>query len=163
ALFYHLLNGAISAFALFVLKTFGTEPPANSQDKLKLVLIAGLGAMFVMRSKLFNLKIGGQDVALGPEQIINVFFNFMEDAIDRVRAQSRIEFIRDLHLSDADFEKLRDYSLSMLRSAQAISLEEMNKCRDDIDKLREIEGAPALRSYALGFLLLNRMGEDFVR
>src|SRR5205085_12136998 len=84
ALFYHLLNGAISAFALFVLKTFGTEPPANSQDKLKLVLIAGLGAMFVMRSKLFNLKIGGQDVALGPEQLINVFFNFMEDAIDRV-------------------------------------------------------------------------------
>jgi hypothetical protein len=163
ALFYHLLNGAISAFALFALKTFGTKPILNSQEKLQIVLIAGLGAMFVMRSKLFNLKIGGQDVALGPEQLINVFFSFMEDAIDRVRAQSRIEFIRDLHLSDADFDKLRDYSLSMLRSAQAISLEEMNKYSDDIAKLRSLEGDPALRSYALGFLLLNRMGEDFVR
>lgn len=162
ALFYHLLNGAISAFALFALKTFGQVPNTN-QDKLKLVLTAGLGAMFIMRSKLFNLKIGGQDVALGPEQLINVFFNFMEDAIDRVRAQSRIEFIRDLHLCDADFEKLRDYSLSMLRSAQAISREEMDKYRDDINKLSEIEGDPALRAYALGFLLLNKMGEDFVR
>ena len=120
--------------------------------------------MFVMRSKLFNLKIGGQDVARGPEQLINVFFNFMEDAIDRVRAQSRIEFLRELNLADADFDKLREYSLSMLRSAQAISMEEMTKCRDDIDKLRAAAYTnPSLRAYELGFLLLNKMGEGFVR
>ncbi|HYY41122.1 MAG TPA: gamma-glutamylcyclotransferase family protein, partial [Pyrinomonadaceae bacterium] len=112
---------------------------------------------------LFNLKIGGQDVALGPEQLINVFFSFMEDAIDRVRAQSRIEFVRKLRLNEIDFDRLDEYSISMLMSAQALSLEEMNKCRESIEKLRTTKYKdPSLRSFELGFLLLNRMGEDFV-
>jgi len=163
ALFYHLLNGAISAFALFALKTFELMPLTNNQEKLKAVLVAGFGAMFVMRSKLFNLKIGGQDVALGPEQLINVFFSFMEDAIDRVRAQSRIEFVRKLRLNEIDFDRLDEYSVSMLMSAQALSMEEMAKCRESIERLRTAKYKdPSLRSFELGFLLLNRMGEDFV-
>ncbi len=162
ALFYHLLNGSISAFALFTMKTFG-QKPVNNQDKLELVLIAGLGAMFVMRSKLFNLKVGGQDVALGPEQLINIFFSFMEDAIDRVRAQSRIDFLRKLRLNEIHFDRLDEYCLSMLRSAQALSLEEIIKCRENIDQIRTREFRdPSLRSLELGFLMLNRMGEDFV-
>ena len=159
ALFYHLLNGAISALALFMLKTYGMLPTSN-QEKLELVLLAGLGSMLVMRSKLLNLKVGGQDVALGPEQIINVFFRFMESEIDRIRAQSRIEFVRE-RLYNVDFEKVHDYSVTMLRAAQALDTQE--KCKEAIQTLKaEQFGDKQMKSYALGFLLLNRMGENFV-
>ncbi|MCA1556661.1 MAG: hypothetical protein LC747_08240 [Acidobacteria bacterium] len=159
ALFYHLLNGSISALALFVLKTYGMLP-TNNQEKLQLVLIAGLGSMLVMRSKLFNLKIGGEDVALGPEQIINVFFRFMESEIDRIRAQSRIDFVRE-RLFNVDFDKVHDYSVTMLRAAQALDTQE--KCKAAIQTLRaEQFGDRQMKSYALGFLLLNKMGENFV-
>ncbi|HEV2800576.1 MAG TPA: gamma-glutamylcyclotransferase [Pyrinomonadaceae bacterium] len=159
ALFYHLLNGAISAFALFMLKTYGTLPTSN-QEKLELVILAGLGSMLVMRSKLLNLKIGGQDVALGPEQIINVFFRFMESEIDRIRAQTRIDFVRE-RLYNVDFDKVRDYSVTMLRAAQALDTQE--KCKEAIKMLdTEQFGDKQMKSYALGFLLLNKMGENFV-
>lgn len=159
ALFYHLLNGAISAFALFALKTYG-QLPTNNQEKLQLVLVAGLGSMLVMRSKLFNLKVGGEDVALGPEQIINVFFRFMESEIDRLRAQSRIDFVR-ARLKNIDFDKVQEYSLTMLRAAQALDTQE--KCRKEMQALVAEQFADRqMKSYALGFLLLNRMGENFV-
>src|SRR5215831_8968692 len=62
ALFYHLLNGAIAAFALKVLFIYEV-PHETGLDQLKVVLAAGLGSMLVMRSKLFNIKVGGEDIS----------------------------------------------------------------------------------------------------
>jgi hypothetical protein len=161
ALVYHLLNGFIAAFALKVLIIFGAAHEAPL-DRLKIVLAAGLGSMMVMRSKLFNIKVGGEDVAFGPEQIIKVFFRFMEAAIDRVRAQSRVDFVKT-RLCDIDFDKVVDYSITMLQAAQAIDPKDLDDCKKSINDLRNTGPAdPRLKSYQLGFLLLNKMGEDFV-
>src|ERR1700674_402543 len=204
ALFYHLSNGLIAAFALKVLYLYNV-PHDLALDQMKIVLAAGLGSMLIMRSKLFNLKLRakdgtetGEDISFGPEQIIKVFFRFMERAIDRVRAQSRIEFVK-AHLDNVDFDKVCDYSLTMLKSApqllsaeergsveeelilmrsdkalqdqlnaletsaQALSAEQQRDAADKILKLREeVAHACQLKSYRLGFLLLDKMGENFV-
>jgi hypothetical protein len=204
ALFYHLSNGLIAAFALKVLYLYNV-PHEVPLDQLKIVLAAGLGSMLIMRSKLFNLKLRakdgtetGEDISFGPEQIIKVFFRFMERAIDRVRAQSRIEFVK-ASLDNVDFDKVCDYSLTMLKSApQLLSAEERQSVEEELAKMRadkalqdqlaaleaslqklsadeqkdaadkimkmreEVSHACQLKSYRLGFLLLDKMGENFV-
>ena len=159
AVLYHLLNGAISVFALKVYYlTFGE--PATQMDQIKAVTTAGFGSMLLMRSKFFNAKVGDQDISFGPEQIIKVFLSFMERAIDRVRAQSRVEFVR-AKFTNLRFETVKPYCDSMLDAAQLLD------DRDALGKaLKEIGGDGTLdtqlKSYRLGFLLLDRMGEDFV-
>lgn len=161
ALLYHLLNGLIAILALYVLIVFKV-PYAEPADKLKIVLAAGLGSMLVMRSKLFNLKVAGEDLSFGPEQIVKIFFRFMEAAIDRLRAQSRMAFIKDT-LDNVDFHEVDGYCLTMLSSAQALDDKTRTKCKDDIKKLKtDPPQDTQLKSYELGFLLLNTMGEEFV-
>jgi hypothetical protein len=118
--------------------------------------------MLIMRSKLFNIKIGAEDVSFGPEQIIKVFFRYMQEAIDRVRAQSRMEFVKT-RMDNVDFVKVYDYSLTMLDSSQVLEKDELDALKTDIDKIKD--GTPndaQLKSYKLGFILQKRMGEDFV-
>jgi hypothetical protein len=159
AVLYHLLNGAISVFALKVYYlTFGE--PATQMDQIKAVTTAGFGSMLLMRSKFFNAKVGDQDISFGPEQIIKVFLSFMERAIDRVRAQSRVEFVRT-KFTNLRFETVKPYCDSMLDAAQLLDdRKELGQALKDIAGDGTLD--TQLKSYRLGFLLLDRMGEDFV-
>lgn len=165
ALLYHLLNGAIAAFALKVMIVFSdAEILANGQQQLKAVVIAGLGSMLIMRSKLFNIKVAGEDVSFGPEQIINIYFRFMEAAIDRLRAQDRIEFVKS-KLGNINPVKVFDYAVTMLLASQALDEKARKELIDGVKDLKDgelKELSPKLRSYRLGFLLLDNMGENFV-
>jgi AIG2-like family len=166
ALWYHLLNGAVAAFALKILVVFsGPERIANGQEQFKSVLAAGLGSMLIMRSKLFNIKqLGGEDISFGPEQIVKIYFRFMEAAIDRLRAQDRIEFVKK-NLGNINPIKVFDYSETMLLASQALEDQARQQCIQGIQELNtgNLANLPSkLRSYRLGFLLLNNMGEDFV-
>jgi hypothetical protein len=161
ALAYHLLNGLISVFALYVLKISGMEL-TDEIDKLKAVLLAGFGSMLIMRSRLFNVKVGDEEMAFGPDQIIKIYFLFMESAIDRVRAKSRMYLVRNL-MNNIDFTAVYDTIKVMLDSRQAISTEKRQKIEDIINKIRDEEPSSVqLKSYRLGYLLITEMGEDFV-
>ncbi len=91
---YHVFNGAVAAFSFYMLQVFDAVALTTEGDRVKAVFFAGLGSMVIMRSKLFTARIDDEDVAIGPEQVIKVFFHFMEQAIDRVRAQARIDLVK---------------------------------------------------------------------
>lgn len=161
AFVYHVLNGGIAVFALKVIYLYGAAG-ATQLDQVKNVVVAGLGSMLIMRSKLFNIKVSGEDVSFGPEQIIKIFFRFMEDAIDRVRARYRIEFVKTI-LKNIHFDSVYEYSLTMLSAAQALDEDRKEACRKKIMDIRTGETQDVqLRSYTLGFILMNEMGEDYV-
>lgn len=165
ALMYHALNGLISVAALSILllyPEFYSQETAGSLEMIQIVLVAGLGSMLVMRSKLFNVKMGESEIAFGPEQIINVFLRFMEHSIDRVRASARIDFVIRV-MNNLAFERIEEYTLTMLESTQALA-DKKNKLIKDIKDIKNDSEATdtQLRSYRLGFLLLNTMGENFL-
>lgn len=161
ALIYHVLNGAISIFALYLLLLYEV-PVATQLDKIQAVVVAGLGAMLIMRSKLFNVKAGDKEIAFGPEQIVNVFLRFMEHSIDRIRSSARIAFIKRV-MDNLEFEHIVGYTITMLESAQALG-DKKDQLIKDIGELRTNQDVTdgQLRSYRMGFLMLNSMGEDFV-
>jgi len=161
ALFYHMVNGIVAMFALYVLLLSGA-PADTALERLKIVIVAGLGSILIMRSKLFDLKVGQTEIAFGPEQFVRVFLKFMEDAIDRVRAQARVEFVKRV-LDNIDYEKVQPYCLAMLDAAQALEADK----RQELEKRMKAIGEDSkndkqLRSYQLGFAILNRMGEDYL-
>jgi len=160
AVCYHVFNGLIAVFALKLLILNGVKSEADL-DKIKIVLIAGLGSMLIMRSKLFNIKVGDDEVAVGPDQIMTVFLNFMNSSINRVRSLTRMRFVTE-KLQDIDFDKVYVHCKVVIDSSQ-INENDLKKVKDKIDALvGDDKYTKQQKSYLLGFFLLNEMGEDFV-
>lgn len=165
AILYHIFNGVIAMAALCVLDSI-TTPSAESGDHVKKILVAGLGAMLIMRSKFFNIKIGGEDVSFGPEQIVKIFLNYMEGAIDRIRAEERLNLInRQLDMLQVDrFNDFANHIITMMGSAQTRTMEQNaefeEKLRQICDDPDESIGARN-KCIAMSFQLLNAMGEEF--
>ena len=125
-----------------------------------------------MRSKLFNIKVGDDNVSFGPEQIITILFRFMESAIGRIRARDRRQFI-ELKLDNIKFDAVYDRSVMTLqRASRSISEDDMKKCvadlgavkarLDGLDAAKKTDSEIQLGSYELGYVIYDKMGEDFV-
>jgi hypothetical protein len=114
-----------------------------------------------MRSKLFDVKIGDQNVSFGPEQIVKVFFDFMERDIDRIRSRSRIEFVRKT-MGNLKFSAIVQRTKTMLSSSIRLSPEDEKRLADGINEIETLPSPEVDKSYRLGFLLYEYMGEDFV-
>jgi hypothetical protein len=83
------LNGLARCFALFLLQTFPTELHAPSTP-VPLVMLAGFGAMVVIRTKLLTVhQPGGTDVAVGPAFILDTMLSAINRDVDRRRALQR--------------------------------------------------------------------------
>jgi hypothetical protein len=159
---YHVFNGLIAAGALYVLLLNGA-PADTPISRGQLVLSAGLGAMLLMRSKFFNVKVGNDVVAFGPEQLIRVFLGFLEAAIDRTRSKSRIDFVKTA-MDNVDVEKVHEYALAMLDAPQLLDPQKRAALEQRITHLCQPDPSQdnQLRSYRLGFAVLDTMGELFV-
>lgn len=161
ALGYHIFNGLISVVALYLLMLNHVDT-TSELGRLQAVLVAGLGSMLIMRSKLFSIKVHNEVVSFGPEQFIKVFLSFMEQAIDRARAHSRIEFVKAT-MEGIDCEQVQQYTIAMLDAPQLMPDADRAKLIARINQLcKPSTEDPQLRSYRVGFALVDAMGEGFV-
>jgi hypothetical protein len=163
AVIYHLVNGLMAVFALklMVLNNEG-HMPTLEMDKVKYVLGAGIGSMAFFRSKIFTMKIAEQDVSFGPEQLINVYFRFMEKEIDRTRGAMRIDFIVK-NLANIKFELFYKAVKIMLYASQVITKDKKEDILRHAKTLNDDSDLDSQsKSYELGFELLNEMGEHFI-
>lgn len=133
--FYILFNAMASVVALlFVHDIFplwaasggANLPPIADKDSLgslvSQALMAGFGAMAVLRSSVLTTRIGSKDVEIGPAAILNIFRSTMDRSIARVRAESRaisvtqimgnISFLRS-------YKSLSSIALTLLQSVDA--------------------------------------------
>jgi hypothetical protein len=98
ALVFHIINGLIAIFALKLLFLYGATN-SEGMDQIKNVLTAGLGSTLIMRSKLFSIKNKegkkGEEIAVGPEQIMKIYLDFVSELINRDRTLARINFVKD--------------------------------------------------------------------
>lgn len=167
SLLYHVLNGGVAVFALYFLAlATGTRPDFAGVDdmvELQYAVAAGVGAMLLLRSKLFNIKVGEENVSFGPDQMVKIIFKFMESEIDRLRARDRMKFVVK-YLSNIHFDNVYNHCVTMFgRAGQVLGEVEKKACLDELVKLKSnTELDLQQKSYHLGFIFLNRMGERFV-
>jgi hypothetical protein len=159
---YLVLNGLISTAAYGLLAYYNDKIlPGLSNDSLLTSIVAGFGAMVIMRSKLFNLRTeGGENFAIGPDAVLMIFLKSVDRRVDRDRAASRqvlvYNFVKQVKSPDEAINFVR----TSLASYQNLSDTEKADLNDIILKVQADKGlTPQLRFMAICFGLLNISGE----
>jgi hypothetical protein len=168
AIAYIMINAGAALLALLLINVwqpdFGLDP-AKEAEKLRVIriLVAGLGAMAFFRSSIFNFRIGETDVPLGPSLIMQVLLDVTDRAVDRGRAAPRGAVVSEV-MVDIDFEKaslaLPAYCFALM---QNVTKEEQSAIGQQVQALNTPNISPPIRSYLLGLVLLNIVGETVLR
>lgn len=163
AWFYVGLNAVACIAALALTKAldwrFGIEPGGDQLDWVR-ALVAGFGAMAVFRSSFFVVRVGEQDVAVGPSGFLQVVLDAADRAVDRRRASDRVGEVSDA-MRDVSFERaaeaLPTYCLALMQNA---SEEEKVALANQVRLLRESRMEDRAKSLALGLALMNVVGSS---
>jgi hypothetical protein len=159
---YVLLNGSAAAGALFLIEAFDWQLGAKSTGSVEIVrvLVAGFGSMMVFRSALFTIRVGDEDVAVGPSTLLFSLLTAADRGVDRVQAKTRSQDAGRI-MAGISFEKSRlalpTYCLGLL---QNVSAEDQADLRTAVDALSGSEMTDGQKALNLGLLLMNVAGPD---
>ncbi|WP_245679651.1 hypothetical protein [Actinomadura hibisca] len=162
---YVLINGAAGAGSLLLLHTFdwkfGVQSPEVSGATQ--VLVASLGSMMVFRSAVFTVRVGDEDVAVGPSTLLTSLLAAADRGVDRMQARTRARETGDI-MKGVSFDRaklaLPTYCLGLL---QNVSAEDQADLRTAVDALAGSEMTDTQMAYNLGLLLMNVAGPDVLR
>lgn len=164
--FYMSLNALASVGALGGIRvlgwTFGiADPLAVGWAQ---VVVAGIGAMAVLRASLFSVKIDNETVPIGFGRFLDVLLVSVDRAVDRKRAEERGKAVSEI-MKNVSFQKayqaLPSYCLALL---QNLPLAEQDQLGKKIGLLFNTTGInPRVKSLLLGLALMNLVGENVLK
>jgi hypothetical protein len=161
---YVLLNAGAGAVTLLLMHTFDWRFGADSEDAARAgqVIAASLGSMAVFRSALFTVRVGDEDVAVGPSTLLSSLLAAADRGVDRMRAKSRSQEAKNI-MAGVSFAKAR-LALPTLCLAllQNLSAEDQADLRTAVDALAGSEMTDGQQALNLGLLLMNVAGPDVV-
>ncbi|HEY7059918.1 MAG TPA: hypothetical protein VII06_00455 [Chloroflexota bacterium] len=165
ALLYTGLNTAAALAALGVIRAFGWTfgvPATPNADALRWtqVAVAGFGAMALFRSSLFTVRIGEQDVAVGPSSFLQIVLAAADRAVDRLRAQARAATVCSV-MANVSFAKA-NVALPTLCLAlmQNLPKDDQEQFARQLAALRSVDMDDRMKTLSLGLALMNVVGED---
>jgi hypothetical protein len=162
-LVYLLVNGLVSVLAFGLLLRYPTQVmPAVAGDAALGALVAGFGAMVLLRSKLFIYRTeDGKEYPIGPSIVVETLLRVLDRKIDRLRASARQRRVYEQMKDILDFEAAASYLEASLLSFQNLSQDEKQEIAAVIAEYREqTSWPPALRMMAIGFAFLTIAGEE---
>ena len=165
---YLAVNAGISLAAFYLLHYFGERIfPGISNDRLLMSLVAGFGAMIVMRSKIFNFKTeSGESYAIGPDAVLSIFLTSVDRQIDRYRASRRQSLVYEETQNVENPASAPDFLRSFLVSYQNLSNQERSDIDESVRRIYENQAdlrSPRLKFMTAAFGFLNIMGEGNFR
>ncbi|MGG7575548.1 hypothetical protein [Streptomyces sirii] len=162
---YVLLNAAASAGCLWLVHVFDWKFGSTSPEQTAAlqVLVAGLTALALFRSALFTVRIGDQEVGVGPNLILVVLLGVADRGVDRMRAKDRSQQVTRI-MRGVQFTKARialpAFCLALL---QNLPDQEQQDLGVAVEALAGSEMTDTQKSYALGLLLINVVGPDVLQ
>ena len=157
------INGFISLAAFAVLLHYPSGIfPKLAGDNFMASIVAGFGAMGIMRSKLFIFRSDdGKEYPIGPAIVIETILRVADRKIDRFRAAQREQRVFSSLKETANFEQAADYLTASLLAFQNLSQDEKRDIAAVIQQYREQQSwPPALKTMAMGFAFLTIAGEE---
>ena len=162
---YIILNLLAAMLALWMVRLFGINfglDPLTDPAKLRWVqiLVAGFSAMLLFRSSVFQIRVGEQDVAVGPNSVLDVLLSVLDREVDRERAQKRAAVVAEI-MQEVSFRKASD-ELPVVAFAlmQNLPREDQERIANKVLQLGQTKDlSDAARAYALGLTLMDYVGE----
>ncbi len=160
---YLALNGVLALGAHWVLlSTSWGGDDAEAIDRAGLALASGLGAAVILRSRVFTAQLGDEQVSIGPGYVVDQLLTIIDAQIDRRRALERVRLVV-AKMRGKDFEKAKTYASTMITgSRQNLTLQEQKDLANQIREVQDRRISDQEKALALGFILLDFMGEDFL-
>jgi len=163
-LLYIALNGFASLTAWGLTQVFGWNFGVTSGGEAlrwTQVLVSGLGAMTLFRSSLFTVRVGNQDMGIGPSSVLTLFFDAIDREVDRMRAKDRaqrvIVIMKDVVFTKA-YDTLPSFALALM---QNLSEEDQKAFAQEINDLGQSPtNDQETKSLLLGLVIINFLGED---
>lgn len=158
-LFYVGLNAIASALAYFLLGAL-TDQFSDTSTKTQIyrVLLASVGAMAFFRSGLFTIRLGDDDVPVGPNLILQVLLAALDRTYDRIRAAPRSREAARI-MAGVSFElaapALPSFCFNLM---QNVSDEEQDAVADELAALDTTTMNDESRTLILGLTLVNVVG-----
>lgn len=160
SLFYLFVNALASVIALLSVRAFewdfGLQGTRASWTQ---VLVAGFGAMALLRASLWNVQVGDETVSIGLKNFLDILLGSVDRAVDRKRAQQRAIAVSKI-MHNIDFDKaarpLPAYCFGLL---QNLSAEEQDQFARKVALLTNSPMHNRVKSLLLGLSLMNLVGE----
>ena len=161
AALYVAINSLAGVVALYVVQIFHVaESPDALKTRITHIFLAGFGAMGFFRSSVFTVRIGEQDVAIGPVAFLQVVLRATDRAVDRVRAKARAETVTTA-MTGVSFDRahaaLPAFCLALM---QNVSAEEEKDIGDGVKVLQSAALDNDTKAKNLALMLLNVIGEN---
>lgn len=156
----------LTSFAAYLLLINYTDQviPAAKDDQLLLALVAGFGAMALLRSKFFTLRTDqGDDIALGPDAAVSAFLNAADRNVDRHRADQRLDLVMKETAFSYQPARAKAFLEIQLAAFQNLSEGEKREFKSTIDTVFASQYSDRLKLQAISYGLLNVTGEDTYR
>jgi hypothetical protein len=117
--------------------------------------------MAVFRSALFIVRVGDQDVGVGPSSLLQVVLSAADSAVDRLRARSRAQTVSRI-MRDVAFAKAHTALPTLcLALMQNLPAEEQEQFGNQVKLLRDDTSMEEyVKVLALGLAVMNVMGQD---
>lgn len=119
--------------------------------------------MMVFRSAVFTVRVGDEDVAVGPSTLLTSLLAAADRGVDRMQAKTRAHEAGEI-MRGVSFAKSRlalpTYCLGLL---QNVSAEDQADLRTAVDALAGSEMTDGQMALNLGLLLMNVAGPDVLR
>jgi hypothetical protein len=165
-LIYLALNAIVSLLAFVCLRAF-VNPVNVGNDLysfgtyLLQVSAAGFGAMGLLRTSFFNVRIGEKDVGLGPGMVLQVILEATDREVDRRRAQFRSAFVQNA-MKKVSFEKARvalpTYCIALMQNLSAADQQALGSAVENLSKQTTMDDETM--ALILGLTLMTFVGGD---
>lgn len=163
AWFYLLLNVLAGCAALFSIRSLGWDFGADDGDAgaFVRVLVAGFGSMALFRSSLFNVRLGGEDVPIGPATVTALALDAADRGVDRFQARRRANLVAKV-MSGISFDRSREvlpsYTINLLEGLRSDAQRRLAEEVDELDKSSTM--SERVRVQALGLAVMRASGAD---
>jgi hypothetical protein len=126
-------------------------------------LVAGFGALAFFRSSLFIVRVGDQDVGMGPSAFLQSVLEAADRGVDRGEANVRSRVVSDV-MRTVEFEKayesLPAYCLALMQNVPDGVQTQVGR---QVDAIRAGSMTDSAKVLLLGLLLMNVVGGDVLR
>ena len=162
---YILVNIGASCLALYFILifewTFGADENTSKEAiRLTQVMVAGFSSLALFRSALLTVRVGDNDLNVGPSAFLQTLLNATDRAVDRNRANERAEDVAKI-MQNMQF----DVVLSALPSIcfglmQNLPQESKDAATNELESLVRSSLTEEVKLKLLGLTLMNAVGPE---
>lgn len=156
AAFYVAINALAAALALYFLGVYAV--PVGEPKALNQILIAGFGALAVFRTSIFTARVGGADISIGPNLLLQVVLSAVDRGVDRTQALHRAAAVTRI-ATGINFNKAQaSLPIFCFGLMQNVSPADQEQVAQQIAKLATAPIPDEVKSASLSLILINVVG-----